>query len=71
MPQRKTRPTPEQLAVRNDVHEAREAQSAATGELEALRAAKPFLAKLTAPIIDRQGKNHYIETLYQHYPRSA
>lgn len=69
---KKNRPTPDQLVLRDDIHEARALQEAATGELEVLQSSRATLfTRLTAPIIDRQGQNHYIETLFHHYPRSV
>jgi len=57
--------------LRDDIHEARALQEQATGELAVIRQNETFFSRLTEPLIDRQGKNHYIETLYHHYPRSA
>lgn len=31
----------------------------------------PLLERLSSVLIDRQGNNHYIETLYAHMPREA
>jgi len=66
---KKPKPTAEQLALRDDVHEARALQEAVTGEIDMLKRSVPLINRLTSPIIDRQGQNHYIETLFHHYPK--
>lgn len=66
---KRTRPTPEQLELRDDIEEARALKEAVTGELEVLGRKATLISRLTDPIIDRQGQNHYIETLFTHYPR--
>jgi hypothetical protein len=69
---RRNRPSPEELVVPDDLAEAREVRDATTAELDRLTEAAPFFARLWGPLIDRQGKNHYIELLYHHHaPRGT
>jgi hypothetical protein len=69
---KKNKPTAEQLVLRDDIQEARQLQAAATGELDILKHRATLFTRLTAPLIDRQGQNHYIETLYHFQkPRKA
>lgn len=65
------RPTPEQLAPRDDVAEAREMRRAARTDLIDLRGQSGLVQKMTDTLIDRQGRNHYIELLYEHLPKGA
>jgi len=41
---------------------------AVTGLID-LRRQAPSVRRMTDVLIDRQGRNHYIELLYQHVPR--
>ena len=68
---KKTRPTPEEIAVPDDVDEALEVRAATRQDLAELRAKAPLIDFLADRIIDRQGKNHYIELLYRHAPKEA
>lgn len=43
----------------------------AEAQLVALRRQAPLVQRMTDVLIDRQGKNHYIELLYQHLPKGA
>lgn len=67
---RRVRPTTDQLQHRDDVAEAIEIRKASTAELAVLKEVAPLFTRMTSPLILRQGKNHYIELLYQHIPRS-
>lgn len=63
---RKPRPTLETPAVPNDIHEAVELRAENRAELVDLRKKAPLIERLTGVQIERLGKNHYLETLYQH-----
>jgi hypothetical protein len=45
-------------------------QETLSGLIEVRRQA-PFVRRITDVLIDREGKNHYMETLYQHVPRGV
>lgn len=68
---KRTRPSPEDLVIPDDIHEAREIRADATAELRQVRQQGPLVQRISAGLIDRQGKNHYIELLYQRLPRGA
>lgn len=59
---KRTRPK----AVPDDVGEARTMRVRAAAQLRAAQRQAPFVQKMTDALIDRQGKNHYIELLYHH-----
>ena len=65
------RPAPEELVVPDDIDEARELREANRADLAELQSKVPIINLLADRIIDRQGKNHYIELLYWHAPRGA
>lgn len=46
-------------------------REAATSDIRALKHQAPLVDRMTGVLIDRQGKNHYIELLYQHVPRGV
>lgn len=68
---KRTRPTPEELSVPDDIHEAVAIREETRVALDEARQQAPLVRRLTDGLIDRQGKNHYIELLYQHIPRGA
>jgi len=68
---RKKRPAPEQLAPRNDIAEAREIRRAATAGLNEVRGQSALIQSMTDALIDRQGRNHYIEQLYEYIPKGV
>jgi hypothetical protein len=59
------------LVVPDDIGEARAVRDATRRDSAVLRASTPFLERLSGVLIDRQGHNHYIATLYSHLPREA
>lgn len=68
---KRTRPTPEELEIPDDLDEARALrQEAQTGLIE-VHLQAPLVRYLTSTLIDREGKNHYMETLYQYVPRGT
>ena len=68
---KRPRPTPEQLEIPDDLDEARALRKEAqTGLIEVHRQAG-LVHYLTSTLIDREGKNHYMETLYQYVPKGA
>lgn len=68
---KKPRPAPELLEQRDDVEEARALREQTLTERIYLRKQAPVVEKIANVMIDRQGRNHYIETLYEHLPRGA
>lgn len=60
------RPAPEDLTQRDDVHEAVAIREETRVEMLAVRRQAPLVRLLTDALIDRHGRNHYMETLYQH-----
>lgn len=57
--------------VPNDIDEAVAIREETRAQLDDLRQQAPLVQRMTDVLIDRQGKNHYIELLYQHVPRGA
>lgn len=68
---KRTRPAPEDLVIPDDVAEAKQIRQETQQDLRQLRRQAPFVRVMTDVLIDRQGKNHYIELLYQHVPRGV
>lgn len=68
---KRTRPAPEELVIPDDIGEAVAMRKEAEAQLVALRRQAPLVQRMTDVLIDRQGKNHYIELLYQHLPKGA
>lgn len=68
---KRPRPTPEEIAPRNDLDEAREQLAKAHSGIVELRAQEGFVQRVSNVLIDRQGKNHYMQLLYEHVPGSA
>ena len=54
------------LAVPDDVDEARAIRVQTTAELRTVRGQTPFIQRMADGLIDRRGRNHYIELLYKH-----
>lgn len=65
------RTRPEDLIIPDDIHEARAIRADADAELHEVHQQAPFVRRISAGLIDRQGKNHYIELLYQRLPKGA
>lgn len=61
----------ERVVVPDDIAEARQVRAETRADLARLRRTAPLIDRLAGRIIDRQGKNHYIELLYQHAPKGA
>ena len=68
---KRTRPAPEDLVIPDDIGEAVAIREETLEQLSAARQNARFVQRLTDGLIDRQGKNHYIELLYQHVPREV
>lgn len=68
---KKRRPAPEQLAPRDDIDEARSVREEVKTDLINLHGQSRFVDSMTNALIDRQGRNHYIELLYEHIPKGA
>ena len=68
---KRPRPSPEQLIIPDDIGEARAIREETRTELSMVRKQAPRVQRMTDVLINRQGKNHYIETLYSHVPRGA
>ncbi len=68
---KRTRPTIEDLIIPDDIGEAVAIREETQTELVKLRRQAPVVQRMTDVLIDRQGKNHYIELLYHHIPRGA
>lgn len=65
---KRNRPTTEELAPRDDIDEAVAIREEARTGLVDLRKQAPAVRMMTDILINRAGKNHYIELLYQHVP---
>lgn len=65
---RKSRPAPEELVIPDDLHEARKIREETRTGLIKVQRQDNLVQRMTDGLIDRQGKNHYIELLYQHVP---
>jgi len=65
---KKNRPTAEDLAPRDDIDEALAIREETQAKLSDIRKQAPAVRKMTDILINRAGKNHYIELLYQHVP---
>lgn len=68
---KRKRPAPELLEPRNDVAEARSVRASIRTDLLDLQGQSGLVRKMTDTLIDRQGRNHYIELLYEHIPKGA
>ena len=68
---KRARPAPEELVTPDDIAEAVAMREETLEQLSAVRRQEPLVRRLTDGLIDRQGKNHYIELLYQHVPRGV
>ena len=68
---KRTRPAPEELVTPDDIGEAVAMREQTLEQLSEVRRQAPLVRMLTDGLIDRQGKNHYIELLYQHVPRGV
>ena len=68
---KRTRPAPEDLVIPDDIHEAREIREETNAALHAVRRQAPIVRLISEGLIDRQGKNHYIELLYQRLPKEG
>lgn len=68
---KRTRPEVDLPPVPDDITEAQKLRAQATAQLKAVQRQAPMVQRMTDVLIDRQGKNHYIELLYQHVPKGA
>lgn len=68
---KRPRPTPEELAPRDDLDQARQELAKVRSGIIDLRAQEGFVERISNIMIDRQGNNHYMELLYTHVPGSA
>lgn len=68
---KRTRPTPEELIVPDDLHEAEEIREKTRTDMMAVQSQAPFVMRMAQGLINRQGKNHYIETLYEYLPKGS
>lgn len=68
---KRPRPTPEELAPRDDLDQARAELAKAQSGIVELRAQEGFVERISNVMINRQGKNHYMDLLYTHVPGSA
>lgn len=65
---KRTRPD---LIVPDDIAEARAIRAETRSELREVRRQAPVVRLISEGLIDRQGKNHYIELLYKRLPREV
>lgn len=68
---KKNRPAPEAVLPRDDIEEARAARAEAQSGLIKVREQESFVRAISNIMIDRQGRNHYMELLYTHIPGGA
>lgn len=68
---KRSRPTPEEIAPRDDIDEARSILAETKTGLNDVKRQWGFVDKITSGMIDRQGRNHYMELLYEHVPGRA
>lgn len=68
---KKNRPTLEQLHIPDDISEAHSVRAATQLDRRRLASQAPLMDRLAEVMIDRQGRNHYIELLYSYSPRST
>lgn len=68
---KRKRPAPELVEPRDDIAEARAIREEARTDMIDVQKQEPLVRKITEAVIDRQGRNHYIETLYEYLPKGA
>lgn len=68
---KKSRPSPEAVTPRDDLHEARAAREEVASGIIKVRQQENFVQRISNVMIDRQGRNHYMELLYSHAPGSS
>lgn len=68
---RRNRPTAEELSPRDDIAEARAIREEARTGLIDVQEQDGLVQRISNVLIDRHGKNHYMELLYTHIPGSA
>lgn len=67
----KNRPSPEAVTPRDDSHEAAAALAQTESGLIRVREQENLVERISSVMINRQGRNHYMELLYEHIPGSA
>lgn len=67
----KNRPPADLVTPRNDADEARASIEQTESGLVKVREQESFVQRISKVMIDRQGRNHYMELLYEHIPGSA
>lgn len=65
---KKSQTVPESTVVPDDIDEAIAVRNQTNTDLINLRRQAPAVQRMADALIDRQGKNHYIELLYRHIP---
>lgn len=68
---KKSRPSPEDVAPRDDIDEARAVKAEVSSGIIKVREQEGFVQRISNVMIDRQGRNHYMELLYSHAPGSS
>lgn len=68
---KRPRPSPEELAPRDDIDQARAELAKAHSGIIQLKEQEGFVQRISNVMIDRQGRNHYMDLLYSHIPGSA
>lgn len=68
MVRKKSQTVPESTVVPDDIDEAIAMRDQTHTDLVNLRRQEPSIRRMADALIDRQGKNHYIELLYRHIP---
>lgn len=68
---KRRRPAAELVEQRHDIDEARAIREETRTGMIAIQKQGPLVRKITDAMIDRQGRNHYIETLYEYLPKGA
>lgn len=68
---KRRRPAPELVEQRDDIDAARKLREQTRTDMNDVINQAPLVRKITDVMIDRQGRNHYIETLYEYLPKGA
>lgn len=63
---KRNRPKPDHLRVPDDLDEARAIRDETRSEMLEVRRQAPLVRLMTDTLINRRGRNHYMELLYQH-----
>lgn len=65
------RKRPAALVTPDDIGEAVALREETCAERALLRKQAPLVEWMTTVLINRQGENHYMETLYKHVPKGV